>query len=170
MKLHDALDRVGLPWPRHGKMSCPEHADKTPSLQLYEKTNSFYCFSCGKTGDGYGLYAMLSGTRVEDVLRASTDRPSPVKKASPQQMERQFFRRWIGITQVLFDAVRKDPDLNEWTRDLLLEKASEYYDSLRDMYDETPLSEREAQLVKTGRLVDKWIMEWDLAHPRSSKV
>lgn len=30
---------------------CPFHDDKTPSCRIYEETNTFYCFACGKSGD-----------------------------------------------------------------------------------------------------------------------
>ena len=29
---------------------CPFHQEKHPSCALYEKTNSFYCFSCSASG------------------------------------------------------------------------------------------------------------------------
>lgn len=30
---------------------CPIHQEKVPSFAFYPKTNSFYCFACGKSGD-----------------------------------------------------------------------------------------------------------------------
>ncbi|MBD3362103.1 DNA primase [Candidatus Dojkabacteria bacterium] len=30
---------------------CPFHDDKNPSLRVYPKTNSWYCFGCGRGGD-----------------------------------------------------------------------------------------------------------------------
>jgi len=33
------------------KIRCPLHTDHTPSLHIYEKTNTWYCFSCNKGGD-----------------------------------------------------------------------------------------------------------------------
>ncbi len=36
---------------KNNLLKCPFHEDKTASLQIYPKTNSFYCFACGATGD-----------------------------------------------------------------------------------------------------------------------
>ena len=33
------------------KLICPFHHELTPSLHIYSKTNSFYCFGCGAGGD-----------------------------------------------------------------------------------------------------------------------
>lgn len=33
------------------KAECLWHTEKTPSLHVYRKTNTFYCFGCGKHGD-----------------------------------------------------------------------------------------------------------------------
>ena len=36
---------------RNKKCLCPFHLEKTPSLVVYEDTQSFYCFGCGTGGD-----------------------------------------------------------------------------------------------------------------------
>ena len=36
---------------RANLICCPFHEDKTPSLQLYPKTNTWHCFGCGKGTD-----------------------------------------------------------------------------------------------------------------------
>lgn len=36
---------------RNHLINCPFHEDKTPSLQLYPKTNTWHCFGCGKGTD-----------------------------------------------------------------------------------------------------------------------
>lgn len=33
------------------KLCCPKHGEKTPSLHIYEDTESFYCFGCEWSGD-----------------------------------------------------------------------------------------------------------------------
>lgn len=40
------IKSIPLGW----QASCPLHEDKVPSLIIYKKTNSFYCFSCGAGG------------------------------------------------------------------------------------------------------------------------
>lgn len=42
-----------------GNVSCPFHSDGKPSMHLYEKTNSFYCFSCKKSGSPIDLFKEL---------------------------------------------------------------------------------------------------------------
>lgn len=53
------LERLGIEQNRAGFISCPAHADNTPSLKIYPKSDSFYCFSCAVGGsviDFYMLY------------------------------------------------------------------------------------------------------------------
>ncbi len=51
----------GLEVNRSGMCCCPFHTEKTPSMKLYEKDNKFYCFGCGKSGDGIDLCSALTG-------------------------------------------------------------------------------------------------------------
>ena len=46
-----ALEHYGLSFNRGGFARCPFHPDGTPSLKIYEKTNSWYCFGCCIGGD-----------------------------------------------------------------------------------------------------------------------
>jgi RepB DNA-primase from phage plasmid/CHC2 zinc finger len=47
---------------RDGKVSCPFHEDRTPSLHLYERPEQgWYCFGCGRGGSIYDLAAELYG-------------------------------------------------------------------------------------------------------------
>jgi DNA primase len=49
IKLHLTLSQVlqyyGLKPDKNGRLNCPFHEDKTPSLQVYYKTHTAYCFS-----------------------------------------------------------------------------------------------------------------------------
>jgi hypothetical protein len=47
---------------RDGKVSCPFHEDRTPSLHVYERPEQgWYCFGCGRGGSIYDLAAALYG-------------------------------------------------------------------------------------------------------------
>jgi hypothetical protein len=54
---------------RRGKVLCPFHQEKHPSLQLY-RDGSFYCFGCGRGGSIIDFAAALwgCGTRGEEFL------------------------------------------------------------------------------------------------------
>jgi len=43
------------------KTVCPWHNENTPSLHFYEKTNSVYCFGCGKYADAIDVYREVHG-------------------------------------------------------------------------------------------------------------
>ncbi len=46
---------------RNMKIPCPSHADKTPSLHIYEQTNTWKCFSCGKGSSVIDLVMIFLG-------------------------------------------------------------------------------------------------------------
>jgi len=54
---------------RTGKVACPFHDDRTPSLQLYGD-GTFYCFGCARGGTIYDFAAHLwsTGTRNGEFL------------------------------------------------------------------------------------------------------
>lgn len=38
------------------KCSCPFHSEKTPSMMIFEDSQSYYCFGCGESGDVITFY------------------------------------------------------------------------------------------------------------------
>lgn len=52
LPLSQVLQHYGLKPDKHHRLHCPFHADKTPSMQVYYKTQTCYCFSanCGTHG------------------------------------------------------------------------------------------------------------------------
>jgi DNA primase len=45
LTLKEVLSHYGLKPDKHLRLNCPFHDDKTPSLQVYYKTHTCYCFS-----------------------------------------------------------------------------------------------------------------------------
>lgn len=103
MKLEQALAILGKEWPRNHKLHCGnDHGTgKTPSLHLYEHDDSFYCFSCGASGDAYGLIALYTGRPIGDVLREYQDPAARTKGAEPVVTKRDMlsasYARWLNF-------------------------------------------------------------------------
>jgi hypothetical protein len=61
---------------RSGKIRCPFHEDRTPSLHVYDDPDrGWYCFGCGRGGSIYDLAAQLwrQGTRGHEFLALRTE-------------------------------------------------------------------------------------------------
>jgi hypothetical protein len=55
---------IGIPVPRHGKVPCPFHDDRTPSLHVYDAPErGWYCYGCRRGGSVYDFAALLWGYR-----------------------------------------------------------------------------------------------------------
>jgi hypothetical protein len=69
----DIAEKYGYK-PIHGRICCPFHPDRHPSLQLYNDTESYYCFGCNTSGDMVGFVSrLLEIPFKEAVERICTD-------------------------------------------------------------------------------------------------
>jgi DNA primase len=57
---------------KNNLLRCPFHEDKTASLQVYPKTNSFHCFSCGATGDQIEFIEKYENINKHEALKKAT--------------------------------------------------------------------------------------------------
>ena len=55
LTLSEVLQHYGHTADKHDRMHCPFHEDKTPSMQVYYKTNTAYCFSSNCSTHGKSL-------------------------------------------------------------------------------------------------------------------
>jgi DNA primase len=71
----EVLQHYGLRPDKHNRLLCPFHADKTPSLQIYPKTNTWCCFSSNctaGTGDVIQFIQLKENcTKHEALLKAT---------------------------------------------------------------------------------------------------
>ncbi len=51
LNIETVLNHYNLKPNKTNQLCCPFHNDKTPSLKIYPKTNTYHCFGCDKTGD-----------------------------------------------------------------------------------------------------------------------
>lgn len=47
---------------------CPLHGENNPSFAMYPETNTFYCFSCKKTGDSFKLIMELENISFREAV------------------------------------------------------------------------------------------------------
>jgi DNA primase len=80
---------------------CPFHTDEKPSLRIYEETNTYHCFGCGKTGDVIQFIQDIeSSTKHEAITKAKelisinpqTPTVPKIKKAETIDFEGLFLK------------------------------------------------------------------------------
>ncbi|GAA0563686.1 CHC2 zinc finger domain-containing protein [Chitinophaga japonensis] len=76
LSILEVAAHYGLKPDRYNRLLCPFHADKTPSLQLYPKTDTFCCFSsnCSAgTGDQLQFIQLLEKcSKHEAIMKAQS--------------------------------------------------------------------------------------------------
>jgi DNA primase len=70
LRIQTVLEHYGLQPDKNGKLHCPFHEDKTASLQLYPKTDTWHCFGCGATGDQVEFCCKMEGDKHKGILKA----------------------------------------------------------------------------------------------------
>lgn len=161
MNSYEALEIIGLPWPRTGKVSCPAHADKTPSLHLYQ--DHFYCFSCGANGDGYGLIALFQERDVADVLREYGDGAPALNRpqrrvtleVGPNALRRDLRRRLREAEYEVFDRLWEV--FGPWEDDFFLAEIDNMTLSLEELVAE--IDDEDVPLVEKRKRIDQWRRE-----------
>jgi DNA primase len=76
LPLLEVVARYGLKPDKYHRLHCPFHDDKTPSLQLYPKTDTFCCFSSNctaGTGDVIRFIELMEkSTKHQAILKAQS--------------------------------------------------------------------------------------------------
>lgn len=159
--LRQAVEQhLGMTWPRHKKLHCPAHPDKSPSLHLYENTDSYYCFACGATGDGVGLISHFTGQPVGDLLRkftAGMDYQVQKVKMSPASIE-ELLQKTLWTTAGHFFIELKEIMVNH--RELWQNVNAEWAQRVDDFYvlardPEIPAAQRRQMISDFEGLLDK---------------
>lgn len=91
------LAKYGLKPDKHEMLPCPFHEDKSPSLKVYPKTNTFNCFGCGATGDTIQFIELYEKCNKHEAILKAQDfigvpplpnpKPKPEKPEPPQTPE-----------------------------------------------------------------------------------
>jgi len=72
LKLPEVLKHYGLKPDKNHRLHCPFHEDKTPSLQVYYKTQTCYCFSSNCKAHGKSLDVIDFIMHKENISKAES--------------------------------------------------------------------------------------------------
>ena len=144
------FEREGFAPKQKGKsfwLSCPFHADKTPSLKIDADKQKFYCFGCGVSGDSISFVQKLHGLNFKEALQY-LNLQEPLKINSEQQRKRtlvkDFRQREKSLKNELTDFVR---DFYSITRDL---KTMEEGEELAEDFHLISLAEYFLEILTEG--------------------
>jgi DNA primase len=76
LSILEVLAHYGLKPDKNNRLKCPFHPDKTPSLQVYPKTNTYCCFSsnCNAgTGDAIQFIELYEKCSKHEALKKATE-------------------------------------------------------------------------------------------------
>jgi DNA primase len=87
LSLFKVLHQYGLKPDKHDMLVCPFHEDKSPSLKIYTKTNTFHCFGCGATGDSIQFIEMFEKLTKHEAIETAKALIDPNYTVTPKPME-----------------------------------------------------------------------------------
>ncbi|WP_162946177.1 CHC2 zinc finger domain-containing protein [Chitinophaga barathri] len=114
LSLAEVVAHYGLRPDKHQRLLCPFHDDKTPSLQLYPKTDTFCCFSTNchaGTGDVIRFIELMDKCSThEAIIKAKSliggALPQPAVPAAPAQPPTDPLEREAVLNKV-FSSFKK---------------------------------------------------------------
>lgn len=82
------LRHYGLTPDKHQMVNCPFHEDKSPSLKVYTKTNTFNCFGCGKNGDTIEFIQLKEKCSKHEAIEKAKSLTNPLYNINPVPMKK----------------------------------------------------------------------------------
>ena len=107
--IREVVNFYGFKPNRAHKICCPFHGEKTPSLHIYDETNTFYCFGCGIGGDSVKfvselckLTAFQAAKKINidmalSVKEPDSSRSAPAPDTKKQKQEEKAFSVWCEL-------------------------------------------------------------------------
>ena len=82
---------------------CPFHNDRnTPNLTIYPSSNSFYCFTCKKSGDALTLISFMEKKPVYEIMKELGTTFIKYKLTSNYKRPVDFFQSLLKDSSALF--------------------------------------------------------------------
>ena len=110
--IFETVEYYGFKPNRAHKICCPFHGEKTPSLHIYAKTDTFHCFGCGIGGDSVKFVAELyklnqyeAAKKINidmalNVKEPVSSRSVPAPDTEKQRKEEEIFSIWCELKDI----------------------------------------------------------------------
>ncbi len=138
---------------------CPFHHEKTPSFQINEEKQLFYCFGCKKSGNLFTFVQEITNTDFVGAVRWLANRLHIVipEDGSPEDRRQADARR-----QMRNDGYRLLQNASQWYQGRLLQPDGEI---ARNYLKERGLDEETVRKFAIGYAPDTWdsFRKWALA-------
>ena len=136
VNIRDIVEFCGYTLNKQHKICCPFHSEKTPSLRIYDDTNSFYCFGCGIGGDSvkfvselYSLTPYQAAQKINQDMSLGLKAPTsqnaaPAPDTEKQKRENEIFSIWCDLNNLeplcinAFDELPEDDNGDNLQKDL----------------------------------------------------
>ena len=116
VSMREIAERYGVKVNRNGFCKCIFHNERTPSMKLYK--DSFYCFSCQKSGDVFTFVQKMDGLSFKEafsMLGGGYDNSFSArkrvyqaqKKREMQRKTEEKLKRKRELNYLLMDVYRK---------------------------------------------------------------
>ncbi|EKT3958608.1 toprim domain-containing protein, partial [Flavobacterium psychrophilum] len=167
LSISTVLHYYGLKTDKHSKLNCPFHEDKTPSMQVYYKTQTAYCFSSnckthGKSIDVIDFILYKENCTKHEAINKAVEilgHNEPNKRERYQQdLSREQFL--TNMFQYFKNAISNSKPAKEYlqTRNLDNKKIEVGYNGGQFHHGARKDENVIAQCLEYGLLIDKGII------------
>lgn len=167
LTLATVLHYYNLKPDKNSRLNCPFHEDKTPSLQVYYKTHTAYCFSsnCKTHGKSLDVIDIVmhkeNSTKREAILKAQeilgTNNPNNTTSSKPNPSREQFLN---NIFQYFKNSVHSSKPAQDYleSRNLDFKKIEVGYNAGQFHHGTRKTQELIDNCLEYGLLIDKNIV------------
>ena len=118
IKLHlsimNVLGHYGLKPDRYNFILCLFHEDKGPSLKIYTRTNTFYCFSCGASGDTIEFIQLKEKCSKHEAIEKAKSLADPLHTITTKPMEQKEEKNLLPRLAVLSKVAQDSKASYKW--------------------------------------------------------
>lgn len=146
VSLRQVLAEYGVRVNRSGFCQCVKHNEKTASMKIYDKTNTFYCFGCHESGDVFDVVMALDKVDFNEAFKRlggtygrkptnyalskyTRQRRTQRTKEKREKLRKDFIRAAVKLRLARAAVNRTRPLSDAWCRAV---KWYEYCDYLTD--------------------------------------